>query len=106
VNEAQHTARVAVDVHDGHTAVVLTGELDQLGCGDIRDALRQAVESGGRLEVHLGALTFIDSSGLGLLVELNRRCAEHGGQMMLDEVPPGLLSRFQLTGLDQYFTFA
>jgi anti-anti-sigma factor len=54
--------------------VALDGELEIASVEDIRTALFDAAEAGsGRLVVDLSDISFIDSSGLGAVVEMHDR---------------------------------
>jgi anti-sigma B factor antagonist len=60
---------------DGDSAfIVLSGELDLSGTDRLEAAIRHAEESDiGRVIVDLTAITFIDSTGLGVLLDAKRR---------------------------------
>src|SRR2546429_9707879 len=55
---------------DGVLDVVLRGEIDYTNAGPVTDALRAAVERDRpvAIRVDLSAVTFLDSSGIGVLV--------------------------------------
>lgn len=61
---------------DGVHAVSVFGELDQATAPELRQALDAAVADGGAVCVDLSECGFIDSSGLSLLVETQRRLAD------------------------------
>ena len=64
------------------------GELDTAGVGDLRAALSDAAREGvGAVVVDLSRVTFIDSSGLGALVELHSRLRRSGRRLAV--VAPG-----------------
>jgi anti-sigma B factor antagonist len=88
---------------DGAVRVILTGELDISGEQRLREVLL-AVEAGHpeRLLVDLRPLTFMDSTGLRLLIEANAWARDAG--CPLDVVHNGGQIRqvFELTGVDKY----
>ena len=47
--------------------------------------------------------TFIDSTGLGALVAIYKKCAENGGCMKLKSLKPEVEKLFKLTRLDKVF---
>lgn len=60
------------------------GELDLGGCPGLDLALKTAEQTkAGRIIVDLEQLTFIDSSGVGTLVEASRRSAGNGSRLEL-----------------------
>jgi anti-sigma B factor antagonist len=83
----------------------LSGELDLAAfdaCAPLLDAL---VQSGGAdVVVDLRALTFIDSTGLGLLLSLRRRLAPTT-QLRMVAGPDSVRRAFEVTGLTTIFTF-
>jgi len=56
---------------DGSTAIVTaSGEIDLANSGDLRAAVTDAAEDCDRLRLDLSGIEFIDSTGLGGLLEL------------------------------------
>ena len=56
---------------DGSTAIVTaSGEIDLSNVGDLRIAVTDAAEDCARLRLDLSGIEFIDSTGLGGLLEL------------------------------------
>jgi anti-sigma B factor antagonist len=56
---------------EGSTATVAaTGEIDMSTVGELREAVSDAAEGCERLVLDLSAVDFIDSAGLGVLLEL------------------------------------
>jgi anti-sigma B factor antagonist len=51
----------------------------------------------------LSQLTFIDSTGLGVLVGAQRRARETGGEVRLAGAAPGVQRVLEVTGLDTVF---
>lgn len=47
---------------------------------------------------------FLDSTGLGILVGLYKRCAENRSELILRNLNPDVKKIFQMTRLDQIFT--
>jgi len=70
------------------TVIAPEGDLDIASVGDLRAALSDAARVGaGAVVVDLTQVTFIDSSGLGALVELHRRLRRSGRRLAV--VAPG-----------------
>jgi len=55
------------------------------------------------LEVDLGEVTFIDSSGLGALVQIRTAAADRGKTMDLTNVPAAVRRLLEVTGLHAVF---
>ena len=70
------------------TVIAPEGELDIASVGDLRAARTDAAREGpGAVVVDLSQVTFIDSSGLGALVELHSRLRRSGRRLAV--VAPG-----------------
>lgn len=48
--------------------------------------------------------TFIDSTGLGVLVSIYKKCSENQGNIILKNLNSDVLKVFKLTRLDKVFT--
>jgi anti-anti-sigma factor len=83
----------------------LTGEVDIAVVDGLRDAWFGLAERGDHelVVVDLGAVTFMDAAGLGLLVGLRTRQQTHGGAVRLADVPPAIVRLLRLTGLLEQF---
>lgn len=55
------------------------------------------------LVVNLEKVTYIDSTGLGILIGLLRRCREQNGEVYLIYANPRLIRIFEITGLNSIF---
>jgi anti-anti-sigma factor len=93
---------VNVDAVAGEEAVIIVeGELDLYASPFVDDrvtALR--TEGARRVTIDLAAVTFIDSSGLGVLVKQLKELRAEGGDLVLRSPPAQTLKVLQITGLD------
>jgi anti-sigma B factor antagonist len=80
------------------------GELDLATVETLQAAL-DGVEKPGRLVLDLRGLTFIDSTGLHLLVALDRRAQRDGFQLTLVAPRAPADKAIQVSGLDQALPF-
>jgi anti-sigma B factor antagonist len=91
---------------DGGTVVVhATGDLDVASAPQLADALVDVIDDQGSLSVRidLRGVTFIDSTGLSLLVDALHRVGEKGGTLMLAHPGPSLRRLFGIVGFTQRF---
>ena len=95
-----------VDVRrrDDDAIVQPHGELDLATVETLQAAL-DGVERAGRLVLDLRGLSFIDSSGLHLLVALHQRAQRDGFQLTLMAPAAPADTALQLSGLDQALPF-
>jgi anti-sigma B factor antagonist len=88
-----------------YAVVALRGELDLAGASKLRDRLRSVCEEHeGRLVLELSELTFIDSTGLSILVEYQAKTQAAGGRLILLAPRPAVLRILDITGLDERLT--
>jgi len=81
---------------DGWTAIVeLIGEIDLANAPSLGDALggELAVDDVCDVIVDLRGVTFMDSTGLAILVHTNRGVADHAGRMRLVVEPDSVVGR-------------
>jgi anti-sigma B factor antagonist len=99
-------ATLTADVRLGTTGVNVTvrGEVDVHTAPLLRERLLEAVGQGEALVlVHLDGVTFIDSTGLGVLVGAHRAQRASGGVLELVCSQPRVLRILELTGLHRVF---
>jgi anti-anti-sigma factor len=91
----------------GDTLVfALSGELDLATRDLLRDALSEiGEEAPRRLMLDLSGLTFIDASGLHLLLSLAQRCRRGGPALELVPGPSSVHEAFEVTGLANRLPF-
>jgi anti-anti-sigma factor len=87
-------------------AYALLGELDLATRDLVRDALGEIGDGAPRrLVLDLSGLTFIDASGLHLLLSLAQRCRRAGPVLELVPGPPSVHQTFEITGLANRLPF-
>jgi anti-sigma B factor antagonist len=100
------TERVTVEDAGDLVVVAPSGELDAFTAPELRSELHRLLEDASttRLVVDLTAVTFLDSSALGVLVGALRRLRERSGELHIVQPRPTVLRIFEVTGLDAVFT--
>lgn len=88
---------VASEVAAGEHRLVATGELDISTVGLLEAPFDAALDAAATsVVVDLGGVTFIDSTGLRLLIRMTEKCAD--GQLVIDSTP--VIDRLiEITGL-------
>jgi anti-anti-sigma factor len=87
---------------DAGRVVALRGELDACTCRGLDERLRGP--AGSLIVVDLGQVTFLDSSGLGLIHAARRKAIQHGGNLVVCKPAPAVLRVLEITGLDRWVT--
>jgi anti-anti-sigma factor len=88
-----------ISLADG-VRVVLSGELDLSGTERVLSA-GENVPEGGALTLDLSALSFMDSSGVKVLMNLDRRSKREGWSLAIENPRGQVLRLLQLSGFDQ-----
>jgi anti-sigma B factor antagonist len=89
-------AAFSIDTHG--TQVVVHGELDLATAPQLRRALHGLA---GDVTVDCRDLEFIDSTGLGVLVQAHNRLTEHAGALRIEGLSQRCRRVFEISGLDQ-----
>ena len=83
-------------------AITVSGEVDLASSPELDTAIIAAIESGSSsLVIDLTDVSFMDSSGLGVIVRGLKRCREADKDLDLVITNERVLKVFGITGLDQ-----
>ncbi|HMJ35238.1 MAG TPA: STAS domain-containing protein [Baekduia sp.] len=91
---------ITVGRHRETVTVALAGELDLASApllGDHLTAVRE--ERPGTLMLDLGEVTFMDSSGVVLLLSASRHCERDGVTLVISHVPPAARRVLEVCGV-------
>jgi anti-sigma B factor antagonist len=84
--------------------VPLEGEIDLHESPNVREALKPLIEKKiHRIYVDLSGVTYIDSSGLAVLIDAMQRIGSYGGKFGLIAIPPSVRNVLEIARLDQVF---
>jgi anti-anti-sigma factor len=72
--------------------VTAAGEIDVQTAVGLGQAVQESLPSSSRLVIDLSRVTFIDSTGLGALIDARKRAVANGGSVSLVK-PPDLVRR-------------
>lgn len=90
----------------GNGRLIVVGELDIATKPQLEDAAHATIERGVReLTIDLRELSFMDSSGLSLLIILNERASSEGWTLRLLKPSGPALTILTLTGADENLPF-
>jgi len=98
-----------VSVHTeagGALDVALNGEIDYTNAAGVTATLCDAVQAHrpSAVRVNLAEVTFLDSSGIAVLVKGMKAAREAGAEYRVEAPRPRVLDQLQLTGLTELFT--
>jgi anti-sigma B factor antagonist len=99
---ARTQLQVAVKHSNGRAVLALRGEVDAYTRSTLSDELDAAVaETHGNITLDLSAVSFVDSSGIAVLVGAAKRLRERGNDLIL-ESPPAMVSKvLEMTGVSK-----
>ncbi len=104
--EVESGVRVAVSRGDNATTVHLEGELDLASKQHVRETVLEAVQHRpARLILDLSHLSFIDSSGVHVLLEVTQLSAEQQTSLLIVPGPPPVQRPFEILGLTDALPF-
>ena len=93
-----------ITVTDNHVVVNLSGSIYVEESAQIRESLIGYIEKGHKtFVVDLGNVDYIDSSGLGTLVGIQKRALQNGGSVIIKNLKGLVKDLFELTRLTKVF---
>jgi len=92
---------VTVRRERGVVIAEVTGDIDVTTVPGLREQLLKLAGSGPTLIVDLNRITFIDSSGLGALINAHRHAGAHGGSLHVVCARPQTRRLLWLTGVNR-----
>ena len=88
----------------GSSVVSVFGEVDVATATRFREFLEATIENDFEsVVVDLTGVTFIDSTGLGVLIGARKRCDAKGRPLRIVVSEPRILKVFEITGLTEVF---
>lgn len=103
--------RPQLELHDEASGdrhvLVLSGELDLASSPTLDEALRGICTDGTEaLTVDLSGLTFMDSTGLRVLLRAKELCERHGCEFLVIAGPPQIQRLFEVAGILERLPFS
>jgi anti-sigma B factor antagonist len=99
-----HEFGIAEQRRGSVTVITPQGEIDVATAPGLRHHLDKGIDQdSGPVVVELTSVTFIDSTGLGVLVGAQKHCDEAGREMRIVVTDPRIRKVFAITGLRDHF---
>jgi anti-sigma B factor antagonist len=95
--------KIELRSQDGFQVVALHGEVDMHSATGLRERLLTALKTPSGLIVDMSEVSFIDSSGIAILVEGYKRAKQNSQTFALAGVRAAPMQVLQLTRLDKVF---
>ncbi len=107
MSDKARTLKVETAESGGRSVVQVSGDVDLRSSPRLRDLLLASSRGAtGPWLVDLSGVGYMDSSGVGTMVFLKREVERAGRSMVLIGLQPRVLSLFEITHLDKFFTLA
>lgn len=89
----------------GTLDLVLCGEIDYTNASEVAETVRGAVRGAlpSTVRVNLADVTFLDSSGIAVLVTAMKAAREAGAEYRVRDPQPRVLDQLRMTGLIDLF---
>jgi anti-sigma B factor antagonist len=89
---------------DGEVVVRVRGEIDMAAAPVFRERLTAVIESNGDdVVIDLADVSFMDSSGLVVLVEAHQKLESASRKLLIARPSPAVTRVLEVTGLDRLF---
>jgi anti-sigma B factor antagonist len=99
--------RLISTVQNDAPVVRAAGEVDLRTSPQLREVLLKVAQSKPkRLIIDLSDVDYMDSSGVGTMVEVKRLIERAGGRLILVALQPRVRSVFEVTQLERFFDIA
>jgi len=89
---------------EGQVTAVVTGEVDAATADQLQNTLTGAIPEASSIDVDLGSVNFMDSSGLRALVVAMNSAEEAGVALRITATTPAVDRLLEITGLTQHLT--
>ena len=99
--------RIEERVEGDVPVIAVVGEIDVATAPQLRESLHRVIARGqSTVVLDMLAVTFLDSTALGVLVGGLKRCRELGGELHVVVADARIRKIFEITGLNKVFPLA
>jgi anti-anti-sigma factor len=102
-SESDPAFSVDVEGSAGATTISPSGDLDLATATQFWEQVAVLIAPGEHIVIDCRGLTFLDSSGINLLLRARNVCAEHGATLELRSVPPEPRRALEVVGVAELF---
>ena len=94
--------RITAAAEEGSQVLCLAGEIDMASAPELQRACMAAVDEGAkRVVLDTAEVTFIDSTGLGVIIALQKRLRAEGGETFIRSPSSVVRRLIDVTSLDR-----
>jgi anti-sigma B factor antagonist len=100
----QHVRIQMATTTDGdHRVISVSGEIDPLTAPELEHAIRAAAPGASVVALDLAGVTFLDSSGLRVVVGASQELEQGGARLVLRNLSDAARRVLDISGLTQHF---
>ena len=94
---------VEIDIDEKSVTTYISGEIDHHNAAKLRSDIDEAVESAYPefLVLDFGGVTFMDSSGIGLVLGRYRLMQDISGRVVIENAPRNIKKVFKMAGIEK-----
>ena len=90
-----------IETKDNTKIVHLDGEIDMEVADKARQTILPLIEAGHDIDLNLSKVTYMDSSGISVLIESHQKATELGTKVILKEISKSVLKVIMMAKLEQ-----
>ncbi|ANE48108.1 anti-sigma F factor antagonist [Paenibacillus swuensis] len=95
--------KVTTENKETECVVYISGELDLSMAGEMRSAVEPLIEQTERtLILNLKELSYIDSTGIGIILSILKARTANEGPFLVEEIPVKIKRLFDMTGVSKF----
>ncbi|MCL2054458.1 MAG: anti-sigma factor antagonist [Oscillospiraceae bacterium] len=94
---------VMIDNAENTVTARITGEIDHHNAAELRGGIDLAIKlhQPEKIILDFGGVTFMDSSGIGLVMGRHKAAASYGGKLTVTNTSPDIKKVMRLAGLER-----
>ena len=94
---------VEIDIDEKNVTAYLSGEIDHHNAAGLREEIDEAVENFWPevLVLDFGGVTFMDSSGIGLVMGRYKLMKNLSGRIMIENAPKNIKKVMRMAGIEK-----
>ncbi len=94
---------VEIDIEEKAVTAYISGEIDHHNAGKLRSSIDEAVETSYPevLVLDLGGVTFMDSSGIGLVMGRFKLMQNLRGRVIIENAPASIKKVMKMAGIEK-----
>ncbi|MCR9247914.1 MAG: STAS domain-containing protein [bacterium] len=97
--------KIDVSLHDDFAILTLKGEFDTFYCPNLIQEVEDQIDDGvNHIILNMRLVKFINSTALGAVIKVHKRCRAEGGDLMIGQPSPFVRDVIGKVGIDKLIT--